>query len=77
MSTVGLGPDSVLSLQAASATRYVKLDLARSVRLSLRYQDVTLVLQRVVGRSWRLIYKLDQRWVKNNRDPENVVYVSC
>jgi len=27
------------------------------------------------GRSWRLIYKIDQRWVKNNRDPENIVYV--
>ena len=33
------------------------------------------MLQRVEGRSWRLIYRLDQRWVKNNRDPENVVYV--
>ena len=34
-----------------------------------------LVLQRVSGRSWRLIYKIDQRWVKNNRDPDNIVYV--
>ena len=33
------------------------------------------MLQRVEGRSWRLIYRLDQRWVKNKRDPENVVYV--
>lgn len=32
-----------------------------------------LILQRVSGRSWRLIYKIDQRWVKNNRD--NIVYV--
>ncbi|KAJ4507488.1 hypothetical protein HRR83_004066 [Exophiala dermatitidis] len=40
----------------------------------LRYKDVTLVLQRVSGRSWRLIYKVDQRWVKNNRDPENIVF---
>ncbi|OAG42721.1 AdoMet-dependent rRNA methyltransferase SPB1 [Fonsecaea monophora] len=39
-----------------------------------RVQDVTLVLQRVSGRSWRLIYKVDQRWVKNNRDPENIVF---
>lgn len=34
-----------------------------------------LVLQCVSGRSWRLIYKIDQRWVKNNRDPDNTVYV--
>lgn len=77
MSIAGLEPASVLSLQAVSATGYVKLHLARSICLSLHYQDLTLVLQRVVGRSWRLIYRLDQRWVKNNRDPENVVYVSC
>ncbi|EXJ72789.1 uncharacterized protein A1O5_03936 [Cladophialophora psammophila CBS 110553] len=41
----------------------------------LRYEDITLVLQRTdeFGR-WRFIYRLDQRWVKNNRDPENIVF---
>ncbi|OXV10104.1 hypothetical protein Egran_02134, partial [Elaphomyces granulatus] len=34
--------------------------------------DIVLILQRVSGRSWRLIYKIDQRWVKNNRD--NIVF---
>jgi hypothetical protein len=29
----------------------------------------------VSGRSWRLIYKIDQRWVQNNRDPDNIVDV--
>ncbi|KAN0069234.1 Protein of unknown function (DUF3435) domain containing protein [Elaphomyces granulatus] len=42
----------------------------------LRYKDVTLVLQRASGRSWRLIYRVDQRWVKNNRDPENIALFS-
>ena len=41
--------------------------------LSDYLQDIVLVLQRVDGRHWRLIYKIDQRWVKNNRDPENIV----
>ncbi|EXJ82199.1 hypothetical protein A1O3_06012 [Capronia epimyces CBS 606.96] len=35
---------------------------------------ITVVIQRVTGRRWRLIYRLDQRWVKNNRDPENIVF---
>jgi hypothetical protein len=40
----------------------------------LRYRDVHLALQRVGdGDGWKLIYRLDQRWVKNNRDPENIV----
>lgn len=35
------------------------------------------MLQRVEGsRDWRVIWQLNQRWVKNNRDPENIVYVS-
>jgi hypothetical protein len=33
-------------------------------------------LQLTAEGSWELIYKLDQRWVKNNRDPENIVYVN-
>jgi hypothetical protein len=32
------------------------------------------VLQRAPDRPWRLIYRIDQRWVKNNRDPENIWY---
>ena len=40
----------------------------------LRYRDVDLVLQRTSTGRWRLIYKIDQRWVKNNRDPENIVF---
>ncbi|MCJ1474750.1 hypothetical protein MMC13_003410 [Lambiella insularis] len=39
----------------------------------LRYNDIELVLQRVRGEEWRLIYRIDQRWVKNNRDPDNIV----
>ena len=40
----------------------------------LRYRDIDLVLQRVPGGGWRAIYNLSQIWVKNNRDPENVVF---
>jgi len=40
----------------------------------LLYRDVELVLQRTSTERWRLIYKIDQRWVKNNRDPENIVF---
>ena len=40
----------------------------------LRYRDVDLVLQSTSASRWRLIYKIDQRWVKNNRDPENIVF---
>ena len=32
------------------------------------------MLQRAPDRPWRLIYRIDQRWVKNNRDPENIWY---
>jgi hypothetical protein len=28
------------------------------------------------GKNWKLAYKLNQRWIKNNRDPENIVYVA-
>lgn len=45
-----------------------------------RHQDVDLILQRekdsVDDRDWRLVYKIDQRWVKNNRDPDNVTYAN-
>ena len=32
------------------------------------------MLQRITTDGWRLIYNIKQRWVKNNRDPENVVF---
>ena len=32
------------------------------------------MLQRTSTGRWRLIYKIDQRWVRNNRDPENIVF---
>jgi hypothetical protein len=38
----------------------------------LTAQDIDLVLQRVNTGGWRLIYQVNQRWVKNNRDPKNI-----
>ena len=40
----------------------------------LRYRDVTLVLQLTEGALWKVIHRLDQGWVKDNRDPENTVF---
>ena len=40
----------------------------------LRYRDIELVLKRTANDKWTCFYKLDQRWVKNNRDPENIVF---
>lgn len=40
----------------------------------LRYRDIELVLQRTTNARWKCFYKIDQRRVKNNRDPENVVF---
>lgn len=40
----------------------------------LHYRDIELVLQRTTDDKWKCIYKPDQRWVKNNRDPENIVF---
>lgn len=37
-------------------------------------QDIELVLIRILSGGWKVIYRVDQRWVKNNRDPENTVY---
>ncbi|KAI9773208.1 MAG: hypothetical protein M1839_002216 [Geoglossum umbratile] len=39
----------------------------------LRYKDIEVVLLRA-DESWKVIYRIDQRWVKNNRDPENITY---
>ena len=33
-----------------------------------------LVLQRTAGTGGKCVYRLDQRWVKNNRDLENIVF---
>jgi hypothetical protein len=41
----------------------------------LTWKDIDLVLQRSETGRWRLIYQLKQRWVKNNHDPENILYV--
>ena len=37
-------------------------------------QDIELVIKRIPSGGWKVIYRVDQRWVKNNRDPENIVY---
>jgi hypothetical protein len=37
-------------------------------------QHIHLILQRRPGGGTQLAWKIDQTWVKNNRDPENVVY---
>ena len=36
-----------------------------------------IVLQRAHEDGWRLIYNIKQRWMKNNRDPENIVFGSA
>lgn len=33
-------------------------------------------MQRVLDGGWQVIYNLSERWVKDDRDPENVVYES-
>lgn len=40
----------------------------------LRYKDIDIVLQRVSSGGGRLIYNINQRWVKNKRDTEKVVF---
>lgn len=40
----------------------------------VRYRDIELFIQRTTNDEWRFIYRFDQRWVKNNRDPENIVF---
>lgn len=42
-------------------------------RLADCSQDIDLVLKRIPSGGWKVIYRIDQRWVKNNRDPENTV----
>ena len=38
-------------------------------------QDIEIVMIRTDNASWKIIYEIEQRWVKNNRDPENIRYV--
>ncbi|KAI9770979.1 MAG: hypothetical protein M1840_002683 [Geoglossum simile] len=40
----------------------------------IRYKDIELFLQRIPDGSWILNYRLDQRFVKNNRDPKNATF---
>ncbi|MCJ1359649.1 MAG: hypothetical protein MMC33_009651, partial [Icmadophila ericetorum] len=40
----------------------------------LPYQDIEVILVRIPSGGWKVIYWINQRWVKNNRDPENTVY---
>ncbi|KAI9764758.1 MAG: hypothetical protein M1840_008027 [Geoglossum simile] len=40
----------------------------------LRYKDLELVMKRLPGDGWTLIYKINQRWVKNNCDPNNISF---
>lgn len=35
--------------------------------------DIDIILQRTDASGWRLIYEIKPRWVKNNRDPEDIV----
>lgn len=39
-------------------------------------KDIEFVFKRIPSGEWKVIYRLDQRWVKNNRDPEITVYKS-
>ena len=34
-------------------------------------QDVEVVLKRIPSGGWKTMYRIDQRWVKNNRNPES------
>lgn len=46
----------------------------------LRWKDITIALKRTPGKDdkkWTALYKLDQRYVKNNPDPENIYYASA
>ena len=66
---------------AAFFTGGLRYGASRGSRLVVdginRDQDIDLVLQRRGRDGWKLIYQLKQRWVKNNRDPENILYVPC
>ncbi|KAL6716976.1 hypothetical protein ACLMJK_004889 [Lecanora helva] len=39
----------------------------------LRYRDLEMVLLGDSSR-WKVIYRIDQRWIKNNKDPENIAF---
>ncbi|KAI9765370.1 MAG: hypothetical protein M1840_007450 [Geoglossum simile] len=40
----------------------------------LHYKDLELVMKHLPGGGWTLIYKIDQCWVKNNCDPDNISF---
>lgn len=40
----------------------------------LRYKNIELVLFRAENAPWRIGWRLDQQFVKNNKDPENTVF---
>ncbi|KAE8380696.1 hypothetical protein BDV26DRAFT_302608 [Aspergillus bertholletiae] len=40
----------------------------------LRYKNIELVLFRAVNAPWRIGWRLDQQFVKNNKDPENIMF---
>ncbi|KKY22285.1 hypothetical protein UCRPC4_g03308 [Phaeomoniella chlamydospora] len=44
------------------------------IQFQFIFPHVSLAVQRVPSGGWKLIYKLDQVWVKGNRDPENVAF---
>lgn len=39
-------------------------------------QNIELVLFRAVDAPWRIGWRLDQQFVKNNKDPENTMYAA-
>jgi hypothetical protein len=55
-------------------TRYISSLAELKEQFADCLQDINLVLKRIPSGGWKVIYRIDQRWVKNNRDPENTVY---
>jgi len=39
-------------------------------------QNIELVLFRAVNAPWRIGWRLDQQFIKNNKDPENTIYAA-
>ncbi|KAE8410125.1 hypothetical protein BDV36DRAFT_278758 [Aspergillus pseudocaelatus] len=47
---------------------------AERVGRGLRYKNIELVLFRTDNAPWRVGWRLDQQFVKNNKDPENTIF---
>ncbi|KAF5857607.1 hypothetical protein ETB97_005536 [Aspergillus alliaceus] len=47
---------------------------ADRVGRGLRYKNIELVLFRADNAPWRVGWRLDQQYVKNNKDPENTIF---